>query len=128
MIKAAKAREGHCIWYGQCNDDGLHSQNCLYDGPAKILDKNGTKILENYCPHLMNNNGDPKGNVTTCCDRTQLETFDANIQPAANFLARCPSCYRNLVRHLCEFTCSPYQSSFMHINATAKNSNNSKYL
>lgn len=33
---------------------------------------------------------------------------------AAGFLKRCPSCLKNLVRHLCDFTCSPKQSEFLH--------------
>lgn len=40
---------------------------------------------------------------------------------AAGFLKRCPSCLRNLVQHLCEFTCSPVQSDFVHVKSIEVN-------
>lgn len=111
MSQVTNAEEGHCIWYGQCHTDQIgRSQNCYYTGEAKPLNGSGLEILARNCPHMMSND------VRTCCDVHQLETFDTNIKLAANFLARCPSCLDNLVKHLCEFTCSPKQSLFM--NAT----------
>lgn len=89
-----------------------HVQNCNYTGEAKPLTGGGLEILARHCPHMIKNGQD----VKTCCDTSQLETFDTNIKLASVFLNRCPSCLDNLVKHLCEFTCSPYQSSFM--NAT----------
>ncbi|CAD6208835.1 GSCOCG00010663001-RA-CDS [Cotesia congregata] len=111
FLAVTNAEEGHCIWYGQCHTDQMgRSQNCYYTGEAKPLNGSGLEILARNCPHMMSND------VRTCCDVNQLETFDTNIKLAANFLARCPSCLDNLVKHLCEFTCSPKQSLFM--NAT----------
>ncbi|XP_074113620.1 Niemann-Pick type C-1a isoform X4 [Cotesia typhae] len=111
FLAVTNAEEGHCIWYGQCHADQIgRSQNCYYTGEAKPLNGSGLEILARNCPHMMSND------VRTCCDVNQLETFDTNIKLAANFLARCPSCLDNLVKHLCEFTCSPKQSLFM--NAT----------
>lgn len=40
---------------------------------------------------------------------------------AANLLNRCPSCMNNLVRHICEFTCSPRQSNFVKVIQTDVN-------
>lgn len=40
---------------------------------------------------------------------------------AAGFLKRCPSCLKNLVQHLCEFTCSPTQSDFVHVKSIEVN-------
>ncbi|XP_044592078.1 NPC intracellular cholesterol transporter 1 isoform X2 [Cotesia glomerata] len=111
FLAVTNAEEGHCIWYGQCHTDQfMRSQNCYYTGEAKPLNGSGLEILARNCPHMMSND------VRTCCDVNQLETFDTNIKLASNFLARCPSCLDNLVKHLCEFTCSPKQSLFM--NAT----------
>lgn len=59
--------------------------------------------------------------IDTCCDSEQIATFANSIKLAANFLKRCPSCMMNLVRHLCDFTCSPQQSNFMEIVATKDN-------
>ncbi|XP_014300205.2 NPC intracellular cholesterol transporter 1 isoform X2 [Microplitis demolitor] len=113
FLAVTHAEEGHCIWYGQCNQNLMgHVQNCNYTGEAKPLTGGGLEILARHCPHMIKNGQD----VKTCCDTSQLETFDTNIKLASVFLNRCPSCLDNLVKHLCEFTCSPYQSSFM--NAT----------
>lgn len=53
--------------------------------------------------------------------------MNKNIKLAANFLDRCPSCMANLVKHLCEFTCSPKQSEFIHVVET-KNNADGKFI
>ncbi|XP_057335819.1 NPC1-like intracellular cholesterol transporter 1 [Microplitis mediator] len=99
--------------YGQCNEDLKgHYQSCHYTGEAKPLNGSALEILARHCPHMIKNGQD----VKTCCDTNQLKTFDVNIQLMSAILQRCPSCFDNLVKHLCDFTCSPHQSSFM--NAT----------
>lgn len=48
---------------------------------------------------------------------------------AANFLKRCPNCLQNLVRHLCDFTCSHDQSQFINVISLEKNKKtNSEYI
>ena len=49
----------------------------------------------------------------TCCDTAQLKAMDYNINLAANFLQRCPSCMSNLIKHFCEMTCATNQSKFI---------------
>lgn len=51
----------------------------------------------------------------------QLNEFNANIKLASGILNRCPSCMNNLVRHICEFTCSPRQSKFIEVKKTGVN-------
>ncbi|XP_012258607.2 NPC intracellular cholesterol transporter 1 isoform X2 [Athalia rosae] len=105
--------DGHCVWYGACyTDELLHEKNCPYTGEAKLLDMSGQKLLSKWCPHLMNDTGN---GVRTCCSSEQLITLNNNVEIAANFLQRCPSCMNNLVKHICEFTCSPVQSNFMNV-------------
>lgn len=58
----------------------------------------------------------------------QVDVLNQNVKLAANFLARCPSCMANLVRHMCDFTCSPQQSKFMEIKATEMNTDTSKFF
>ncbi|XP_076291603.1 Niemann-Pick type C-1a isoform X5 [Lasioglossum baleicum] len=107
------ADEGHCVWYGECYTDSfMHKKNCPYNGPPKPLDFDGQKLLAKNCPHLVQDTGN---GIRTCCNTTQLETMDANVKLAANFISRCPSCLDNLVKHFCEFTCSPIQSSFINV-------------
>ncbi|KAK0166490.1 hypothetical protein PV328_004905 [Microctonus aethiopoides] len=118
---ASAEDDGHCVWYGECNEDAnTHRQNCFYTGPAKTLDPVGLKILSRRCPHLMHNNGQ---DTKTCCSTPQLEALDNNLGMVANFLARCPSCLDNLIKHYCEFTCSPFQSTFMNVTETKQNEN-----
>lgn len=47
----------------------------------------------------------------------KIGILNTNINMAAGFLKRCPSCLRNLVRHLCDFTCNPHQSDFIEVTA-----------
>ncbi|XP_076647922.1 Niemann-Pick type C-1a isoform X2 [Halictus rubicundus] len=113
VAAVSAADEGQCVWYGECFTDlFMHKKNCPYSGPPKLLDFDGQKLLAKNCPHLVQDSGN---GIRTCCNTTQLETMDANIKLAANFISRCPSCLDNLVKHFCEFTCSPNQSSFINV-------------
>ncbi|CAH1135903.1 unnamed protein product [Ceutorhynchus assimilis] len=109
---------GHCIWYGQCNQKNGLSQNCVYNGTGKALNSTGAAILKSWCPHM-----DP-GMV--CCDDTQMMTLDKSVNLAANFLKRCPSCMFNLVRSICDLTCSPHQSTFIAVKETKTNEQTNK--
>ncbi|XP_050076475.1 NPC intracellular cholesterol transporter 1 isoform X2 [Anopheles maculipalpis] len=106
-----------CVWYGICNVDSLNrAQYCPYNGTAKPIDTKAKDLLQMWCKHLLVE--DATGNINTCCDAAQVEVLNKNVALAANFLARCPSCMANLVRHMCDFTCSPQQSSFMKVVST----------
>ncbi|XP_049279815.1 NPC intracellular cholesterol transporter 1 isoform X3 [Anopheles funestus] len=108
---------GQCVWYGICNVDSLNrAQYCPYNGTAKPIDTKAKDLLKMWCKHLLVE--DVTGNINTCCDAAQVEVLNKNVALAANFLARCPSCMANLVRHMCDFTCSPQQSSFMKVVST----------
>ncbi|CAG2056079.1 unnamed protein product, partial [Timema podura] len=126
--RPAVADNYHCIWYGQCNTDTStgHSQNCLYDGPAKPLDKIGKVILQKWCPHLLPSNGDEP--VSTCCNTKQLQNLDTSITMAAGFIQRCPACMRNLARHLCDMTCSPSQSRFINVTEVEKSKEGKEFV
>jgi Niemann-Pick C1 protein len=39
--------------------------------------------------------------------------MDEKLQLAEGILKRCTSCVKNLMRHICEFTCSTTQSKFV---------------
>lgn len=109
--------------YGQCGHNLYKAPlNCPYTGPAKPLSVDGQKLLALNCPHLLTDDG--KG-INTCCDEKQLSTLDSSLKLAANFLNRCPSCMRNLVRHICDFTCGVNQS--LHVNVTSTEKQNGKF-
>ncbi|XP_036321418.1 NPC intracellular cholesterol transporter 1 isoform X2 [Rhagoletis pomonella] len=113
-----------CVWYGVCNSDAYqHKQYCVYNGTAKVLPADGLELLKERCSHLLD------GGVTEfCCDSEQVTILNDNIKLAANFLERCPSCMANLVRHLCDFTCSPKQSEFTKVAETAISANGKVYV
>ena len=105
--------KGYCVWYGQClkNEEG-QSLNCLYNGPAKILnDTNGISLLHKLCPKFSPHR-------LTCCDKNQLQALNDNLDTLRQFTGRCPACFQNLLDLFCESTCSPDQSLFMDPNGT----------
>ncbi|KAH8287955.1 hypothetical protein KR018_009760 [Drosophila ironensis] len=113
-----------CVWYGVCNTNALgHSQNCPYNGTAKDMPQDGLELLKERCGFLLQNSEDK-----FCCDSKQVEILNKNVKLAANFLDRCPSCMENLVRHICQFTCSAQQSDFMRVAATQKNDKDVSYI
>lgn len=110
-----------------------HKQYCVYNGTAKVMPANGLELMKQRCSHLLEG-----GSTEFCCDSDQvnkaithtyylytlyicvfnslkISILNENIKLAANFLERCPSCMANLVRHLCDLTCSPKQSGFSKI-------------
>ncbi|XP_063244336.1 NPC intracellular cholesterol transporter 1 isoform X2 [Bacillus rossius redtenbacheri] len=117
---------GHCVWYGQCHEDSSGTaQNCVYNGPAKPLNTSkGLQLLEKWCPALAAGGAE----VQTCCDTVQLQRLDQSILLAANFLQRCPSCLRNLVSHICAFTCAPDQSSFVNVTEVERSSDGKEFI
>ncbi|XP_076272104.1 Niemann-Pick type C-1a isoform X2 [Rhynchophorus ferrugineus] len=115
---ALEPTQGQCIWYGQCNSKGSLKQNCLYNGPPKPLDNSTRSIFKQWCPHL-----DPDA---VCCDANQVNTMASSVVLAANFLKRCPSCMSNLVKQICEMTCSPHQSNFIEVTETDVNKKTNK--
>ncbi|XP_069668907.1 NPC intracellular cholesterol transporter 1 homolog 1b-like isoform X2 [Periplaneta americana] len=109
---------GHCIWYGQCfTDEKNKIKNCYNDTQAPALeDSAGLEILRRRCPHLHVESSD--GKIHTCCDSKQLKAMDEKLQLAEGLLKRCTSCVKNLMIHICEFTCSTVHSNFMHPKET----------
>lgn len=120
----ARTGDGTCVWYGVCNVQGSPSlqtsQYCPYNKTAKPVDDRTRDLLQVWCKHLL------VDDAVTCCDAQQVDVLNQNVKLAANFLARCPSCMANLVRHMCDFTCSPQQSKFMEIKATEMNAETNK--
>ncbi|KAF5285860.1 hypothetical protein FQA39_LY04321 [Lamprigera yunnana] len=115
----------HCVWYGQCNErNGVH-QYCPYNGTAKSIQSEGTRILAKWCPHLIS---DVESETRTCCDLDQIKAMDINVYLVANFLSRCPSCMHNYIQHICEMTCSPQQSRYIDVVDVKKNEAGKEYI
>ncbi|XP_044315818.1 NPC intracellular cholesterol transporter 1 isoform X1 [Drosophila rhopaloa] len=124
LLTLIQSSKQDCIWYGVCNTNIYkHSQNCPYNGTAKEMPQDGLELLKRRCGFLLENSENK-----FCCDKQQVELLNKNVELAGNFLDRCPSCMENLVRHICQFTCSPKQSEFMKVVATEKNKEDVVYI
>ncbi|KAK9885215.1 hypothetical protein WA026_010720 [Henosepilachna vigintioctopunctata] len=62
----------------------------------------------------------------TCCGPDQLATMDSSIRKAANFLNRCPSCMKNFMQIICDYSCSPDHSKFVEVNNITTNATTGK--
>lgn len=51
----------------------------------------------------------------------QIGILNKNIKLASAILDRCPACMTNLVKHICDFTCSPEQSKYAKVIETQIN-------
>jgi Niemann-Pick C1 protein len=50
--------------------------------------------------------------------------MDEKLQLAEGILKRCTSCVKNLMKHICEFTCSTAQSKFIEAAELKQNAAN----
>ncbi|XP_055840064.1 NPC intracellular cholesterol transporter 1 isoform X2 [Episyrphus balteatus] len=124
LIAESFQADGQCVWYGVCNTKaGSLNQYCEYNGPPKTITPDGIEALRKRCPHLLEN-----GQKDFCCDAEQVQILNSNIAKAGAFLDRCPSCMGNLVRHICDFTCSPNQSNFLYVNDTQTSKSGKVYV
>lgn len=110
----------HCIWYGECSKTATGKPlNCYWNETARPLDDNAaTALLAKHCPHMVVDRGD---GLRTCCDINNLKSLADGLGLAANLLKRCPSCFDNFARVICEMTCSPMQSKFLEVVSTNTN-------
>lgn len=114
------------MWYGVCKRDGAKIKNCLVDHAPKKLNETGIEDLSVWCSHLVPK--DPKEDVLTCCDPEQARDLKENYKMAANIFGRCPSCLHNLVRHMCDYICSPRHAEFIKVKNTKFNDINRKLI
>lgn len=111
-IQAAIAQEEHhCMWFGVCNVEGSHAQNCPYDGPGMPLNQSdhvALEIIQRRCPEYYNSPED-----LVCCTEESLRIMDDSIDQAEAIFGRCPTCLNNLIRSICAFSCFNGASKFV---------------
>lgn len=97
----------NCIWY-----NGIRQgYNELYiNGLPKPLPLEDVPLLNEVCPHFHTEKG---VSPNLCCDRNQLTELRQRTEILDNVIGRCPSCYYNFLRVLCEMACSPEQDQFI---------------
>lgn len=100
-----------CVWYDTCRFDGIHWQNCPYDGPGHpldtVADPDAVEIIQRRCPEYYNSPDE-----LLCCTAKSLRIMDDSIAYAESVYGRCPTCLKNLIRSICAFSCSPDASRF----------------
>ncbi|KAK9463600.1 sterol-sensing domain of SREBP cleavage-activation-domain-containing protein [Lipomyces oligophaga] len=104
--------EGTCAMYKNCGKKSFFGAElpCPYNGPAVLLDSEGSADLIDICgPHW--------GNTPVCCDVIQLENLRQNLRKADTLISSCPACQANFVEFFCSFSCSPNQSQFVNITS-----------
>ena len=62
---------------------------------------------------------DPDAELELCCDPVNIAEMEESLVLASSELVRCPTCYYNFRRSICEMSCSPNQSDFINVTETA---------
>jgi len=100
-------------------------KNCYKEiDPPVMDDPSGLEVLQRRCPYIYNEGED----LRVCCDTAQLKSMDVSLRLAEGILKRCTSCVKNLMRHICEFSCSPKQSTFIEPVQLLQNPQNETYI
>lgn len=126
------ADEGKCVWYGICkyekvkNSESVKIKNCINNTEPLPLTSKGIKDLKIWCSHLLPKNYKNGDDVFTCCDENQIFQLVKNYETAVSIFGRCPSCAHNLVRHMCDFICSPRHAEYIKVKDIKKNELNRK--
>ncbi|KAG6440989.1 hypothetical protein O3G_MSEX001610 [Manduca sexta] len=118
--------DARCRYRGQCITIGGHAKPCPVDIEAQPLveglsieeSEEIVNILANRCPVFVyddEGNRKPNNEILTCCDHLQIRKMTEDLSLAETVLGRCPSCFRNFARHVCEMNCSPEQSRFVDV-------------
>lgn len=127
-----------CVMRGECDIVGGFPQSCPVDQEAPPLieglspeeAEEAVAIARNRCPSLtIDENGEPlpDDQIHLCCDLAQLRGMTESLMLAEGVLNRCPTCFRNFARQVCEMNCSPDQARFVEVTE-ALGTNNTRYV
>lgn len=130
--------EAACKMRGECYNVGGFDKPCPFDMEAPPLiqglnaedAQEALTILRHRCPTLtVDDNGDPlpDNEIRTCCDLEQLRKMTSSLLLADGVLGRCPICFRNFARQICEMNCSPEQSRFVDVTVEV-GTNETRYV
>ncbi|XP_014273548.1 NPC intracellular cholesterol transporter 1 homolog 1b [Halyomorpha halys] len=108
-----------CVMYGYCHSQGNLYQQCVYEGPPKLLtNSTALELLKKYCPDYYNE----KGDSITCCNADQLiNGIQQQVNAMSAVFKRCPSCQQNLISMACSSTCNPKQSEYIQLREVQLN-------
>lgn len=110
----AKHEKGRCAVRGTCGKQSFFGKELPCpdnDLASKPSDELRTKLVD-LCGSKWNE-------TDVCCDESQVDALRSNLKIAEGIIASCPACKDNFFNLFCTFTCSPDQSLFVNITATA---------
>lgn len=104
-----------------CQRDGDKIKNCAYDGPPQAFNKSAVETFKKFCAYMLPKNYASEGKVEMCCDYEQIIDLNNGIEKAEPMLKRCPSCFANFAKSICEMTCSPKHREFVDVKKISVN-------
>lgn len=119
LCSAVHGVAAQCVFRGHCADDEDTDKAipCAVRQRPVALDDSSWRVFAEVCPQLA---ADVKSNRAVCCDISQVQDLARELeQPARLGMAKCRGCMLNFKDLLCRMTCSPEQSRFLAVNATA---------
>uniref|UniRef100_A0A2A4K8N4 SSD domain-containing protein n=1 Tax=Heliothis virescens TaxID=7102 RepID=A0A2A4K8N4_HELVI len=120
-----------CVVRGECYEVNGMVKPCpadieaqpLIDGLSEEKAREIVDIFSSICPTLVVDDGGnrlPDNQILTCCTADQVIRTAESLTLAESVLGRCPTCYRNFARQICEMNCATDQSRFVNVTtATA---------
>lgn len=132
--------QAKCKMRSECADVGGFPKPCpvdhealpITDGLSPAEAEEIVNILALRCPTLaLDDDGElkPYNEILTCCDDVQLRKMSESLTLAEGVLGRCPACFRNFIRQICEMNCSPDQSTYVDVEVeTTTDGTNTEYV
>lgn len=93
----------------------------IIEGLTEEREREIIDIFSRVCPTLVvddEGNRLPDGEILTCCDAVQVVKMADSLVLAEGVLGRCPTCYRNFARQICEMNCATDQHRFLDVRNT----------
>ncbi|KAH9642198.1 hypothetical protein HF086_005528 [Spodoptera exigua] len=115
-----------CLMRGECDGNDGKVKPCYNDTePVSIIEdvaeedvESVLTTFERICPtFLIDDEGNrlPDDEIYTCCSAEQVFSMAESLTLAESILGRCPTCFRNFARQICEMNCAADQSRFVEV-------------
>lgn len=126
FITAWCGAQARCRMRGDCLVVDGFPKPCPVDMDARPLIEDldadeaaeAIELFANTCPELViddDGNRLPDDEILTCCLADQVVTMAEGLTVANGVLGRCPTCFKNFARQVCEMNCAVDQSRFIDV-------------
>ncbi|XP_077542360.1 NPC intracellular cholesterol transporter 1-like [Haemaphysalis longicornis] len=116
LLVSSAVAQHQCVSYGYCGKDEDTEKDlpCAVDGQPTPIEKSK---VQGVCPALLDSDGKE---VPACCDAKQLQVFKDEFKALTKLISYKSNCFLNFQNLVCQAFCSPRQSEFFVVNATAR--------